>query len=263
MSDPNASEGERRASADGSALLRTSVASSGTHFDWDAKDERGHTQFARQRKRLRRARLRRPTAVDSTAGPTIDYALTEVNRLSASLGVPDRTGEMAAVVVRRAYEDDLVRGHRTEAIAAGALYAACRCGGITRSLDKVGSASRVDRTTVGRAYRYLSSELNLHARPNDPNAFVSRFGDELGMSEETVRTAEWILECASEDGITTGRSPTSLAAGALYAAGLLCNEKHTQQAVADVAQVSVVTIRDRYQEQVAAIGEHVDRPLND
>ncbi|MFC4986871.1 hypothetical protein ACFPFO_03605, partial [Saliphagus infecundisoli] len=35
---------------------------------------------------------------------------------------------------------------------------------------------------------------------------------------------------------------------------LLCNEKKTQQEVADAAQVTEVTIRNRYQEQIEAMG---------
>ncbi|TKX82848.1 transcription initiation factor IIB 3, partial [Halorubrum sp. SS5] len=43
-------------------------------------------------------------------------------------------------------------------------------------------------------------------------------------------------------------------AAAIYAASLLCNEKKTQREVADVAQVTEVTIRNRYQEQIEAMG---------
>ena len=51
------------------------------------------------------------------------------------------------------------------------------------------------------------------------------------------------------------RAPAG-AAAAIYAASLLCNEKKTQREVADVAQVTEVTIRNRYQEQIEAMGIH-------
>lgn len=40
---------------------------------------------------------------------------------------------------------------------------------------------------------------------------------------------------------------------AIYAASLLCKEKQTQSAVAAVANVTEVTIRNRYQEQIEAM----------
>jgi len=58
-----------------------------------------------------------------------------------------------------------------------------------------------------------------------------------------------------EKGLLSGKSPTGYAAAAIYAASLLCNEKKTQREVADVAQVEV-TIRNRYQEQIEAMGIH-------
>jgi transcription initiation factor TFIIB len=43
-----------------------------------------------------------------------------------------------------------------------------------------------------------------------------------------------------------------LAAAAVYAAALLCNEKVTQNEVSEVADISEVTIRNRYKELLEA-----------
>lgn len=50
-----------------------------------------------------------------------------------------------------------------------------------------------------------------------------------------------------------------LAAAALYAGALLTNEKVTQEAVSDVADISEVTIRNRYQD-LLEIGEDLPTP---
>ncbi|MCL7418017.1 MAG: transcription initiation factor IIB 3, partial [Halalkalicoccus sp.] len=62
-----------------------------------------------------------------------------------------------------------------------------------------------------------------------------------------------IIDTTAEKGLLSGKSPTGFAAAAIYAAALLCNEKKTQREVADVAQVTEVTIRNRYQEQIKAM----------
>ncbi|MFT4909156.1 MAG: transcription initiation factor TFIIB, partial [Natronomonas sp.] len=46
--------------------------------------------------------------------------------------------------------------------------------------------------------------------------------------------------------------PVGLAAAAVYAASLLTNEKTTQAAVSEVADISEVTIRNRYHELLEA-----------
>jgi Transcription initiation factor TFIIIB, Brf1 subunit/Transcription initiation factor TFIIB len=64
--------------------------------------------------------------------------------------------------------------------------------------------------------------------------------------------AKDLLENAKEKGVHSGKSPVGLAAAAVYAASLLTNEKTTQAAVSGVADISEVTIRNRYHELLEA-----------
>jgi transcription initiation factor TFIIB len=77
---------------------------------------------------------------------------------------------------------------------------------------------------------------------------VPRFASGLGLSDEGEMRARKLLHGAKEAGIHPGKSPVGLAAAAVYAASLLTNERVTQSAVSDVADVSEVAIRNRYKE---------------
>ncbi|MFB6308373.1 MAG: transcription initiation factor IIB family protein, partial [Haloarculaceae archaeon] len=134
--------------------------------------------------------------------------------------------------------------------------AACRQEGIPRSLEEVSDVSRVEQKEIGRTYRYVAQELSLKMEPVDPKQYVPRFASELELSEEVQSKANEIIDTTAEQGLLSGKSPTGYAAAAIYAASLLCNEKKTQREVADVAQVTEVTIRNRYQEQIEAMGIH-------
>jgi len=59
-----------------------------------------------------------------------------------------------------------------------------------------------------------------------------------------------ILDRATELKLTSGRGPTGLAAAASYIASVLTGERKTQREIADIAQVTEVTIRNRYKELV-------------
>ena len=163
---------------------------------------------------------------------------------------------MASVIYRRALDDDLIRGRSIEGVATAALYAACRQEGIPRSLDEVAEVARVEQKEIGRTYRYIAQELSLGLEPVDPVQYVPRFCSELELSEEVEQKTREIIEVTAEQGMLSGKSPTGYAAAAIYAASLLCNEKKTQRVVADVAQVTEVTIRNRYQEQIEALDIH-------
>jgi transcription initiation factor TFIIB len=150
----------------------------------------------------------------------------------------------------------MIRGRSIEGTSTATLYAACRKEGIPRSLEEVAEVSRVERKEIGRTYRYLSQELGLEMQPVDPKQYVPRFCSEIGLSEEVEAKTNEIIEVTVEQGLLSGKSPTGYAAAAIYAASLLCNEKRTQREVADAAQVTEVTIRNRYQEQIEAMGIH-------
>jgi transcription initiation factor TFIIB len=137
-------------------------------------------------------------------------------------------------------------------VATSAVYAAARQAGVPRSLDEVAGVSRVEKSEIARTYRYVVRELGLEVAPADPESYVPRFVSELGLSEEVDIRARQLLVNAKKQGVHSGKSPVGLAAAAVYAAALLTNERTTQSAVSEVADISEVTIRNRYHELLEA-----------
>jgi len=226
-----------------------------TQIGWRNKDASGRSLSAEKRTQMNRLRKWQERVRTKDAGErNLQFALSETDRMASALGVPRSVREVASVIYRRALSEDLIRGRSIEAVAAGALYAACRKEGIPRSLEEVTHVARVERKEIGRTYRYIARELELGMRPVDPQKYVPRFCSALDLSEEVQSKANEVIETSAGEGLLSGKSPTGYAAAAIYAASLLCNEKKTQREVADVAQVTEVTIRNRYQEQIEAVG---------
>ncbi|WP_313692753.1 transcription initiation factor IIB [Halorarum halobium] len=228
-----------------------------TTIDWKDQDAYGRSISSKKRSQMHRLRKWQERIRTKDAGErNLQFALSEIDRMASALGVPRSVREVASVIYRRALKEDLIRGRSIEGVSTSTLYAACRKEGIPRSLDEVAEVSRVEQKEIGRTYRYISQELGLEMKPVDPKKYVPRFSSELELSEEVQNKANDIIETTAEQGLLSGKSPTGFAAAAIYAASLLCNEKKTQREVADVAQVTEVTIRNRYQEQIEAMGIH-------
>jgi len=182
----------------------------------------------------------------------LKQALGEIDRMASALGLPDNVRETASVIYRRALDENLLPGRSIEGVATSALYAAARQAGTPRSLDEISQVSRVEKDEIARTYRYVVRELNLEIAPADPESYVPRFASDLDLSDEAERRARELLQSAKAAGIHSGKSPVGLAAAAVYAASLLCNEKVTQSEVSEVASISEVTIRNRYHELLEA-----------
>ena len=139
-------------------------------------------------------------------------------------------------------------------MASASFYAAARMENTPRTLERITQVSRVERKEIGRTYWYINKETNLKIEPADPMEFLSRFASNLDADNETERIArEWIMK-GKKVNITSGRAPSGIAAAALFAAGQLSGEDLSQKEIAEVADVTDVTVRDRLNDLV----EHAD-----
>lgn len=225
-----------------------------TTIDWKNKDAYGRNISSKKRSQMNRLRRWQERIRTKDAGErNLQFALSEIDRMSSSLGIPDSVREVASVLYRKALSEDLIRGRSIEGVATACLYAACRREMLPRSLEEIEAVSRVERKEIGRTYRYVSKALGLEMQPVDPKQYVPRYCSQLDLSEKVKTKAMEIIDVTAEKGLLSGKSPTGYAAAAIYAAALLCNEKKTQREVAEVAQVTEVTIRNRYQEQIEAM----------
>ncbi len=220
-----------------------------TKIDWKNRDSKGQSLSPERRSRMYRLRKwQRRIRVSDATERNLAFALSEMDRMSSQLGLSRNVREVAAKIYREAVQEDLIRGRSIEGVASAALYAGCRQTQMPRTLEEVAEVSRVDKKDIARSYRFLTRELDLHLPPTDPANYVSRFGSELDVSGEVRTEAMKIINQAQEEGLTSGRGPTGIAAAALYIAAMKGGERKTQKEVAEVAHVTEVTVRNRYKE---------------
>jgi transcription initiation factor TFIIB len=224
-----------------------------TNIDWRDQDAYGNSLSSNQRQKMQRLRKwnERFRTRDSKER-NLKQALGEIDRMASALGLPDNVRETASVIYRRALDENLLPGRSIEGVSTSSVYAAARQAGVPRSLDEVAGVSRVEKSEIARTYRYVVRELGLEVQPADPESYVPRFASDLDLSDEAENRARKLLQNAKEQGVHSGKSPVGLAAAAVYAASLLTNEKTTQAAVSEVADISEVTIRNRYHELLEA-----------
>lgn len=245
-----AEERERRSRV-GAPLTRLTPDSLSTDIDWRSKDAAGREIGLR--KKIEMLRLRKwhvRARVQSSIERNLSQAAIELERLGAQLGLPKRILDRALEIYRRALETSLVRGRSIESVMAAAVYAACREMRIPRTLDEISKFTRAGRKDVARCYRLLVREATLKVPLPSAVDFVPRIGAILNLSASTVRKAIDILKRAQRTGLTAGKDPAGLAAAAIYIAAMMQGEMRTQKEVARAAQVTEVTVRNRYKELV-------------
>ncbi len=172
-------------------------------------------------------------------------AFSELYRLQDKLSLSDSVLEKAAYIYRKAIDKKLVRGRSISAMIGSALYAACRQVETPRTLKEIAETSNIKKGDLAHCYRLLVKELDLKMPVVDSVQNVARIASKIGLSEKTKRYAIKILRKAEENKTSSGKNPMGLAAAALYLSCAKNGEDKSQQDLAEAANITEVTIRNR------------------
>lgn len=230
-----------------------------TEIDQYNRDIRGGKISPKKQAQLYRMRKwHKRVSISSSMERNLVIALSELDRVASSLGLPDNMKESAALLYRKAVKEELIRGRLIESVVAAVIYAICRIRGIPRTLDEISKASGIPKKEIGRAYRFIKIELQVDVPLTDPSQYIPKFATALRLGGEVQEDAVKLIGKALRKGLISGRGPTGVSAAALYIASAMHGEKKTQKEVADVAGVTEVTIRNRYRELKKELGLKVN-----
>jgi transcription initiation factor TFIIB len=222
-----------------------------TMIDWHDRDIYGKRLSPGQKAQIYRLRKwQRRIRVSDATERNLAFALSEISKIANALNLPKNILETASVIYRKAVKEHLIRGRSIQGVTSAAIYVACRQCGLARTLEEIAQASNINKKEVGRSYRFLIKELDYFIPPLKPSQYITKFSNQLTMQGKVEEIAHKILTTARDLKLTSGRGPTGIAAAASYIASVLTGERKTQREIAEIAQVTEVTIRNRYKELV-------------
>jgi transcription initiation factor TFIIB len=220
-----------------------------TTIGWQDRDASGRMLSPEEGARLYRLReWQRRSKVSDSAQRNLAHALSEMSRIAYKLNLPRNVTETASMIYRRALQKQLIRGRTIQSIAVASIYMACRQCSVTRTLEDVALAATMTKKEAARNYRFLLRELNPEVPQVNPQGYISKIVSKLSLTGETEMLAISILRAASKLKLTSGRGPIGISAACIYISSQIMNERLTQGDIAKAAQVTEVTIRNRYKE---------------
>ena len=176
----------------------------------------------------------------------------EIKRLSDELDIPESTQNTAKTLFDRYSEKEGIQGNALEVLAAACLYTACKVDSMHLSPDDFANAPQTGFTRVVllRRVKTISGALNLNPQAFlDPTQYTDHYCEKLGLDQKAADRVHKIISAAEGTSTGSGKSPTGQAASAVYNAVSDFGLDITQAEIADVANVSEVTIRNTYRDQ--------------
>jgi len=164
------------------------------------------------------------------------YATDEIRRMVVSLDLPDRLSDRGCHLWRSLHEDPL-NGQDMDVLTAGCVLIAAREDGQGIGRQRLAEHARCEPADITRGALLVASRTDGQLPPPNLTAHTRRLAHRCAVSRAVCEAAVERVR-ATDDAALAGRTPDGVAAGALWLAG-----SRTQQAFADAAGVSSVTLR--------------------
>lgn len=220
----------------------------GTEIGWDRDSSGRQLGQKKQRQLFRLRREHNRSKAESTTDRNQIQGFVDIRRMTSALGLSKSVRDQACQLFRTAQQNDLLQGRSIEGIAAACVYATCRLNEQPRVISEIAPVSKMEEDRIQHCYTILNRELGLPVPPSHPREFLPQIASTVDAYWETERRAQELLETADDKLVANGQNPRGAAAGALYLASRQTGEFINQDALAGAADVSTVTVRERYRD---------------
>jgi transcription initiation factor TFIIB len=182
---------------------------------------------------------------------SLSNLLNRVNELVEVMGLPQHVAETSSHIVRTAVKTRVSKSRSVTGLAGAAVYLACRKCDVSRTLQDVAAACQMDRYVLAHYYRYIVRMLEREAVPLPPiEKYIAKLVGKLRMGSRVERIAVELSRKTGGTALMDGKSPAGVAAAYVYIASALVSRVVPQREIAQAAQITEVTLRNRYKELV-------------
>ena len=186
------------------------------------------------------------------------YTVCDLLSVSASRnGIPPVILEEAKNMYKKISELKISRGENRSAIIASCVYMACKTNGVPRSIKEIAEMFNVRVQCMTKACKTFQELLNVAVTSSAPLDFVNRFCSKLSADDDfTARCRRMVTKAAGLD-LLSEYTPPSAVAGCLLLLAEVTKNGFTKKRIAEVCQISVVTISKCYKHLKPRVGELV------
>ncbi len=183
----------------------------------------------------------------------VERALRHLNDYVRLLKPPKYVAETAGNILQRAVQGRNYKNKTLKMMAAASIYLAYKVHGIFKSAKLFAKEAGISYRDLWHAEKRIHqaiSDINKIIKRDDPAFFVPYLTHKLGLSDKARFLAAYLINLSKKLELNNGKSAIGLATAAVYVSSILLDEKRTQLEVASAAEVTDVTIRNRYSDLI-------------
>jgi transcription initiation factor TFIIB len=180
-------------------------------------------------------------------------AFRDISSWCDQFSLPKTISDIAKQLYKRSDEEKLLRGKPLDAVIAACIFIACRQAHVPRTFREICTLTHVSKKVLGQCYKALEQAFNLSpgashnsnssSTPTGPENLLVRYCNHLDLPANVQAICSDIIVAARKHGIADGRSPVSIAGGAIFFTCQLLNKDKGVREISSVAGVSEGTIK--------------------
>jgi transcription initiation factor TFIIB len=175
--------------------------------------------------------------------------LSKISELCAALKLPQNVAETAAQIYRTSAKMKVAKSKSIVGMTAATVYLACRKCGVSRTLKEVARAANMEKGSVARYFRLVLKEVEKeYVPPPSVEKYISKLVNMAKIDPRVERLALSLSRQTNDSKISSGKAPAGLAAAYVYLSSVMVGEHLPQREVAEFAEVTEVTVRNRCRE---------------
>jgi transcription initiation factor TFIIB len=222
-----------------------------TEISGDFRDSHGnylHGQSKEQAEHLKKWNRR-----IQTSGPgdrSLAVALGKITEIASLMRLPSNVAEDASLIFRKSSRSSSSKSKSVAGMAVASLYLSCRRAGINRTLKEISTNAGVKANVAAKYYRNLRVQGNneVYIPPPSVQKYISKLVNKEKINPRVERLALELSDKTNESEISSGKTPAGLAAAYVYIASVIAGEHIPQREIAEYAEVTEVTVRNRCRE---------------
>jgi len=221
-----------------------------TDISGDNRDSHGRYLTPYNRETAQRMqKWQRRIRTSNSGERSLSVALAKITEAADVLRLPSSVVEEASHIFRKSAKQEVSKSKSIAGMAAAALYLACRRTNVNRSLKEIAKAAGTQGRSTAKYYRLLINEVESnYIPPPSVQKYISKLVNKEKINPRVERLALELADKANESEISSGKTPAGLAAAYVYIASVLCGEHIPQREIAEFAEVTEVTVRNRCRE---------------
>jgi transcription initiation factor TFIIB len=179
----------------------------------------------------------------------LSIVLAKITEVCDNLSLPKNVAETAAHIYRTSVRLKVAKSKSIMGMTAAVVLLACRKCGVSRTLKEVARAAGIEKGAAAKYFRLILKDVEKdYVPPPSVEKHISKLVNIAKIDPRVEHLALYLSRSTNDSKISSGKAPAGLAAAYVYMSCVMRGEHLPQREIAEFAEVTEVTVRNRCRE---------------